>query len=78
MDLNIQTSFLVIDYGLAGIIVYLFYLIVNRIINEGFRRQENVIRDLSLKMDKLTESIDRLLVLLGARCSDPPERGENN
>jgi hypothetical protein len=78
LDLNIQTSFLVIDYGLAGIIVYLFYLIVNKVINDGFRRQEYVIRDLSLKMDRLTESIDRLLVLLGAKCSDPPEGGENN
>jgi len=73
--LDSTTAFLIFDYSLAGIIVYLFYLIVNRIINDGFRRQEQVLRDLSLKMDRLTESIDRLIVLLGARCGDPSKEG---
>ena len=75
MILDSTTAFFIFDYSLAGIIVYLFYLIVNRIINDGFRRQEQVLRDLSLKMDRLTESIDRLIVLLGARCGDPSKEG---
>jgi len=73
--LNSTEAFLIFDYSLAAAIVYLFYLIVNRIINDGFRRQEQVLRDLSLKMDRLTESIDRLIVLLGARCGDPSKEG---
>jgi len=73
--LNSTEAFLIFDYSLAAVIVYLFYLIVNRIINDGFRRQEQVLRDLSLKMDRLTESIDRLIVLLGARCGDPSKEG---
>jgi hypothetical protein len=76
LDLNVQTTFLVLDYSLAGVIVYLFYLIVSKVINDGFRRQEQVMRDLSLKMDRLTESIDRLVVLLGAKCGDPSKEGE--
>jgi hypothetical protein len=73
--LDNTTAFLLLDYSLAGVIVYLFYLVVNRIINDGFRRQEQVLRDLSLKMDRLTESIDRLVVLLGAKCGDPSKEG---
>jgi hypothetical protein len=73
--LDNTTTFLIFDYSLAGVIVYLFYLVVNRIINDGFRRQEQVMRDLSLKMDRLTESIDRLVVLLGAKCNDPSKEG---
>jgi hypothetical protein len=73
--LDNTTTFLFLDYSLAGVIVYLFYLVINKVINDGFRRQEQVMRDLSLKMDKLTESIDRLVVLLGARCGDPPKEG---
>jgi hypothetical protein len=73
--LDNTTTFLIFDYSLAAVIVYLFYLVVNRIINDGFRRQEQVLRDLTLKMDRLTESIDRLIVLLGARCSDPSKEG---
>ncbi len=75
MILDNTTTFLVFDYSLAGVIVYLFYLVVNRIINDGFRRQEQVMRDLSLKIDRLTESIDRLVVLLGAKCNDPSKEG---
>ncbi len=77
MILDNTTAFLLLDYSLAGVIVYLFYLVVNRIINDGFRRQEQVLRDLSLKMDRLTESIDRLVVLLGAKCGDPSKEGGN-
>ena len=77
MILDNMTAFLIFDYSLAAVIVYLFYLIVNRIINDGFRRQEQVLRDLTLKMDRLTESIDRLIVLLGARCGDPSKEGES-
>ena len=77
MILDNTTPFLIFDYSLAAVIVYLFYLIVNRIINDGFRRQEQVLRDLTLKMDRLTESIDRLIVLLGARCGDPSKEGES-
>jgi hypothetical protein len=73
--LDNMTTFLVLDYSLAAVIVYLFYLIVNKVINDGFRRQEQIMRDLSLKMDKLTESIDRLVVLLGAKCGDPSKEG---
>lgn len=77
MFLDNTTTFLILDYSLAGVIVYLFYLIVSKVINDGFRRQEQIMRDLSLKMDRLTESIDRLVVLLGAKCNDPSKEGGN-
>jgi len=59
---NDQILTILINYGLAGIVIYIFYVLI-----------KNELHDLKESIDKLSDKIERLIILMESR-----RRGENN
>jgi hypothetical protein len=59
---NDQILTILINYGLAGIVIYIFYVLL-----------KNELHELRESIEKLSDKIERLIILLEIR-----KRGDNN